>query len=323
MINDFFIPTDSQKSDFFNWQNMHGSPDELVLKQGIGIIIASESHFSLLSGIFKNYKNHFKNISIYDFGILRDQVSVEELIQNFNHKGILPFFIGSQNLFIAKYAEKYHKSIFHFSNTINQINTDVQVSKQEYIGYQRHLCTYEDIAEIESYHQNSMSLGKMRTYTYLCEPILRDANLVLFDTNVYRASDCPENPECLPTGMNAEEVCQIFRYLGTSSDLKAVFIDDQKITMKSAHLLAESFWYFAEGFNMKSTDHPSQDQEFSEFIVDNDSHEEITFVKNNRTQRWWVKNTTDVEALFMACAFEEYQACVQNDVPERLQSFLF
>ncbi len=322
MYNDFLPSRSRENNIFFNFQNTQGLDVFSFDRPGLVLIIFEKSKLDSLPDTFLKYKNHFKNISIYDCGRLCSFEELNTILEFFKSKGILPFIVGSECEPISKYASLHQKNIYHFSNQIFYTNTDSAPVEQKYLGYQRHLCDYDDIMEIESYHQNSMSLGKLRTYGYMTEPVLRDCNLVIFNSNVIRASDCSENLECLPTGLNAEEICQIFRYLGTGTDLDAIFIDDTNLSFKSGHLIAEAFWYFAEGFNIRMNDHPSKNSDFSEFVVDSTEHGEFSFVKNNQSQRWWLKKQGVYNIHYLACAFEEYQLSIQNEIPERLQKFL-
>lgn len=322
MFNDFIPNKSGGQNNFFSHSNIDHVQPTSFEKPGIALIVLENSSLVDISVSFSKYKNHFGNIEIYDCGILSTYDHIDQIIKFLKSKGILPFIIGNDLERISIYAANNSRNIYHLSNQISYINADLQGVNQNYIGYQRHLCEYDDIQEIESYHANSMSLGKIRTYGYLTEPVLRDSHLIYMDSNVFRASDCPENLDCLPTGMQAEEICQIFRYLGSSSDLDAIFFNDNNITIRSAHLIAESFWYLAEGVNIRMKDHPAENADYSEFIVDSNEADELIFVKNNQTQRWWLKKHEQNDAQYLACAFEEYQACIENEIPERLQNFL-
>jgi hypothetical protein len=322
MFTDFVPCASGEPNNFFTFSNFEHLNASDFEKIGVALIVFEKSNLMDLPSAFGKYKNHFKNIAIYNCGALTSYEHIDQIILFLKSKGVVPFFLGIGLDQVSNYAINHSKNIYHLSNQISYTNTNVASISQNYVGYQRHLCEYDDILEIEAYHPNSMSLGKIRTYGYLTEPILRDCNLLHFESNVLRSSDCPENPDCLPTGMNAEEVCQIFRYLGTSTDLDAIFVSDLNMTLRSAHLMAEAFWYFAEGFNIRMKDHPADNKDIAEFVVDTNEGEELTFVKNNQTQRWWLKTQSDESTQYFACALEEYQSCIQNEIPERLQHFL-
>lgn len=322
MFIDFVPSNGSEQNNFFTYSNIGHLEASDFVKPGVALIVFEKSSLADISSAFAKYKNHFKNISIYDCGALTTYEHIDQIILFLKSKGVLPFIIGIDIDQISKYAVNHSKNIYHLSNQISYINADGTSISQNYIGYQRHLCEYDDILEIESYHHNSMSLGKIRTYGYLTEPVLRDCNLLHFESNVFRSSDCPENLDCLPTGMHAEEACQIFRYLGSSTDLDAIFFSDSLLSLQSAHLVAEAFWYLSEGVNIRMNDHPAENTDIAEFIVDTNESDELIFVKNKQTQRWWLKKQGADSTQYLACAFEEYQSCIQNEIPERLQNFL-
>lgn len=70
-----------------------------------------------------------------------------------------------------------------------------------------------------------------------------------------RYSDAPNTNGTLPSGLNAEELCQIMKYVGTADDLTAVFISCDIIADKyqpEASLIAESILVFYEGSKYES-----------------------------------------------------------------------
>lgn len=288
-------------------------------------LIGEKSHKSI-----QNFKNHFKNIQIFDFGILeaKDTMFIINSIETYNKVGIIPVFIGIDLELAGQIAAKINSDIYQIGNVITNLTNSASFIKSSFIGYQRHLCTLDDIHEIESNSYNSLSLGKLRSFPQLLEPTLRDAGLIHIDLNVVRASDVPNTQNALPTGLNAEELCQLLKYAGNGDQLKALFINaklkNEQYCDEESMLVAEAIWYFMEGVNMNIKDHPSVNKNYAEFIIQSNSiDEELTFIKNNHSSKWWVR-TEDIHlgVRYIACSYEEYQASIGEEIPDRIVKFV-
>lgn len=330
MLSELFSPLESgnHKNQFFNI--IYNDTTETFKIEGKGIVIITvEDNFSdFMRRSIDNFKNHFKNITIYDAGYLNstDELSISSVIDLLSKSNVIPVIIGISLETIGNIAAERKNEIIQISNKITNITHTNSFIKSNYIGYQRHLIDLEDIHEIENHHYNSMSLGKIRTNPFLAEPLLRDVELLYVNPNVLRSCDCPESKEALPTGLHAEELCQLMKYAGTASNLQAVFLDVAAFNGQnkiSADLVAECIWYFAEGVNMKLNDHPDTSSDFSEFVVYSTSmDEDLIFLKHNHSGRWWLKKNCDKKNIYMACSFEEYQTAIGDEISERVQKYI-
>jgi hypothetical protein len=330
MLSEQFIPLQSEnhKSQFFNIINNEQTETFNIEGKGIVIITVENDFSDHLRRAIENFKNHFKNITIYDAGHFKstDELNLTSIIGYLNKSNVIPILIGIPLETIGKIAAERKNEIIQISNKITNITHTTSFIKSNFIGYQRHLIDLEDIHEIENHHYNSMSLGKIRTNPFLAEPLLRDAELLYVNPNVLRSCDCPESIETLPTGLHAEELCQLMKYTGTASNLQAIFLDTTSFNGQnkmSADLLAECIWYFAEGVNMKLNDHPVTSSDYSEFIVYSTSmDDDLIFLKHNQSARWWLQKNCDEKNIYMACSFEEYQTAIGDEISERIQKFL-
>jgi hypothetical protein len=185
-----------------------------------------------------------------------------------------------------------------------------------------------DIFAIEEFRYNSLSLGKLRSYPTILEPVMRDTQMLYTDLNCIRRSDVPNIPDSLPTGMNAEELCQMMKYAGTAQGIRSIFFNDLEIVHDNSPeflLMAEAIWYFTEGLNMRVREHPTVSEDFSEFVIYSNSYEnDLVFKRNNQTLKWWLVDQSMSENIrYLACAYEEYEmASGGEEIPDRLLKFL-
>ncbi len=324
------IPHNNEAISFFNYTHNHSNPEFTFNQKGIAFITDSSDFSTNLRKCIEKFKNHFKNISIYDAGLTDDCSfkDISTLIQHLNQKQIIPFIIGNHVDYTGDIAAHLDSNLYHISNSINNITGNAQYVKNNYIAYQRHLCDLDDVLEIESVHFNSISLGKIRSYPYLPEPVLRDCQMLHIHLSAIRSSECPGLTDTLPTGLNIEELCQLMKYAGTANNLKSIFIHSGDIPAdnpEAANIIAESLWYFAEGMNLQQNfDHPYKNPDYSQFIVSNASDaDDLIFIKNNRTHRWWVNKSNNDQHEYLACAFEEYEYALSNgEASDRISKFL-
>ena len=164
------------------------------------------------------------------------------------------------------------------------------------------------------------SLGQMRSQPYMLEPILRDTSQLIFHLGAVRAADAPGLESSLPTGLQAEEACQLMRYAGESDQLGFIYINTGDITTShhtTAMLVAQIIWYTIEGRSLRVVSSPlSHEKDYTQYLVETSSGT-LQFYRRNIDDRWSVK-ALSVEGKFIACAHEEYQSAVQGSLSNRL-----
>ena len=320
-------PNDFSSQLFFS--NILGKDQDIEIfnKNGLAIIASNDPISKGIASKLSSYHTHFKNLQINYLGILKNQEPkiIEFIIRDLNLKSVIPVFIGFSAEITGHIAATLQSEMVQIGNKINNLTHPTAFIRSNFLGYQRHLCALDDIHEIEHHLYDSMSLGKIRTYPHLTEPVLRDVSIIHLDLSSIRLADCPGCVDGLPTGLNAEELCQLMKYGGMSSQLQSLLINTTNLTQDSNqihHLVAESIWYFAEGLNHRSKDHPALSSDFSEFIVYSESIEDdLIFLKNNLTQKWWIKKPETNPPKYMAVSYEEYQSSIGENVSERIMKF--
>lgn len=295
--------------------------------KGALIIINRDSINSGIANTLGSFCNHFKNISITFAGALNNDQNLPILISELSKKSIIPIFIGFDAESAGEIAAQMQVKLVQIANKINNLTHPSFFIKSRYLGYQRHICDLDDVMEIENHHCNSMSLGKIRTYPAMTEPVLRDIQLLHLNLSVVRAADCPSCGDALPTGLNAEELCQIMKYAGMANHLKAFFISTDNISnqdnQSAVQLLAESIWYFLEGINHQCKDHPKLSKDFSEFLIFSQELDiDLTFIRHNQSHKWWLKYPNGAEFSYLAATYDEYQSCASDEISDRVRKFI-
>jgi hypothetical protein len=318
----------NQTQPFFNYVNTSSLYADTLSGRGVALITIANDYNIEIREYLHTFHNHFRNINIYDLGILlsREPDTIAEVINTLRQHQIIPFFIGASEKLAGQICEALSGSVHHITNKPLIQADRPDLHNHHSIAYQRHLISLEEMYFTESNSLCSISLGKMRTFSGLLEPILRDSQILLFNINAMKSSEAGDIHGLLPTGLTAEELCQVMQHAGNASDLQAVITAWPKEAMlqeKTAALMAEAFWYFCEGCHMNTGDHPAKGGDFSEFIVySQQMDEQFDFIRHNPTMKWWLKKTTDESRnQYLSCAYEEYQSAVANEISDRLFRF--
>ena len=185
------------------------------------------------------------------------------------------------------------------------------------MGFQRHL---NGIGSKRNDIQNEMlSLGSIRKNTAIVEPTLRDSETIHIDLSCLRSSDV-HNSKASPTGLYAEELCQISRYIGESQNLKLITINTIEDNILDARLVCSIIWYVLEGMVHRINSNPIENiDEFDTYLVDLQSNEDrqLTFYRHKESNKWWVNSITQNDRL-ISCSQMEYEAAINGNISNRL-----
>jgi arginase family enzyme len=171
----------------------------------------------------------------------------------------------------------------------------------------------------------SLRLGFVRSNLAFVEPQIRDATFISLDMSCVRQSDAPGVTIPSPNGFFGHEICQLARYAGAASELKAFGIfelaTENDINGHTVHLAAQTIWYFLDGFSIRIKEEP-QKSGATKFIVNmQSSRQDITFYKSLKTERWWMEipaiNPLTGLNYLNSCNYEDYQLASTDEIPER------
>lgn len=198
------------------------------------------------------------------------------------------------------------------------------------IGYQTYFVDQKAIELMKDLYFDVYRLGKVRDKLEEVEPIVRNADMVSLDISSVRQSDAPGNKNASPNGFYGEEVCQIARYAGMSDKLTSIGFYEMNPQSdnngQTAHLMAQTIWYFIDGYYNRKHELPYQDKnEFLKYTVSIKNHkDQIVFFKSKKSDRWWmdVPVKTNLKTIYerhhlIPCSYSDYETACKDDIPDR------
>lgn len=188
------------------------------------------------------------------------------------------------------------------------------LKKYQLIGNQRHLY-------FDSNTSSNLNLGAIRMNVSICEPAIRESNLMLLDLNVLRKSEVANHAFAHPSGLFSEDVTQLCRYGGMSEQTKVFCVTN--ITEDLADLVAQFVWYFSEAAGQRYPDHPYFTNTVEEYAVEVTSIETmLSFYKSKSSGRWWVKIPDIKENKWRSCSYEDYQLACNDNISSDLLNII-
>lgn len=220
------------------------------------------------------------------------------------------------------------KSIADVKYISNKIEKEVvkALPETDFIGFQRHIVEQADLLHVDTYSLGSSSLGMIKNRHSELEPIFRTVQAVAFDLSSGRSSEWPGLKKCLPTGLSVEEICQIFRYSGSSYQIEYIGINDLDANVwqneDCLSSIAIACWYFIEGVDSRVFKNDYAISGFQEFVLNvKDIEESLVFAINTDDGKWWVR-VEDSEKL-IPCSKEDYERASMGFLSDRLFRKLF
>ena len=205
-----------------------------------------------------------------------------------------------------------------------QLINHPQVRHLSWIGYQTCLTPQPLLMQLRERYFSSLRLGAYREDFKAAEPLIRPTTHHFTDLGAIRHSDAPEAPANGPNGLYAEEICQLARYTGVSSQPQACFIYGYPQKLKPAQivtrLLAQTLWHLFESLATRQNEDPYQPYQKALF-----SHKEVHlgdpcqivhFLCSNHSKRWWFNILSkDGVPHFIPCSQEEYLTALKGEIP--------
>jgi formiminoglutamase len=288
-------------------------------------------------------------LPIADLGNIRKQTNdfIIPILHELLQLGITPVLLcGSPEIILAQF-QTYQALLSKLNLTVidEKIRLNLTESEQEYlnvileknqpiplhlssIGFQAHL-THQDILSYFDLKQyDAIRLGQLRAQPEEIEPIIRDADAMLFSLSALRQSDAPAQVPASLSGLSIEEGCRLTRYAGMSDRLSSLSIFGYDLANDTNHLseqaMAQLVWYFWDGFLSRKNDFPASTDGLVEYIVDYKLHNyTLTFWRSAKSGRWWMQipiNTKNMQTQhqLISCSYKDYQAACNGELPERL-----
>ena len=193
-----------------------------------------------------------------------------------------------------------------------------------WIGYQTYLTPPGNLNQLQERYFSPLRLGSLRENHIAAEPLIRHNSLNFIDLTSLRHSDAPDGLGSNPNGLYAEELCQLARYIGVSSNLDACFIwgypKGGKSSPFTTRLLAQMLWHLFESLSTGQNEDPycpKQQMLFTpkEVYIGSQNHI-LYFLYSVQTERWWIKLFLENGVFhFIPCTYEEYAAALRGELP--------
>jgi formiminoglutamase len=196
------------------------------------------------------------------------------------------------------------------------------------IGLQSHFMSARQFKAFDERQDEVIRLGKARSRIEDTEPVIRDADVMMFHLNALRLTEAPAVEAPTPSGFFTEEACQLCRYAGLSDKQTSFgiygYVPENDLHAQTASVAAQMVWYFLEGYFNRKKDFPVSKRGLTEYIVEFPGlHYQLTFWKSNKSGRWWMqvpvasKKKLQRHAL-VPCSYNDYQAACREELPDRL-----
>jgi formiminoglutamase len=257
-----------------------------------------------------------------DFGQYAGYESLEKLISLLN----VDAFLDLEDKQSGDASQQHiHRILLHEPNYLFSYT---------HLAYQSYLIDPPSVSVLEKLYFEAFRIGQMRTNLQEMEPTIRNADMLSFDVTAIRAADAPGNANAQPFGLTGEEACQICWYAGLNEKLSSVGLYEYNPHFDDAHggtssVVATMIWYFIEGYYHRKNEQNFRSNDFMKYSVSMPSEPAIlTFYKSKVSEKWWMEvpypNGRERYARnsIVPCSYNDYQAAVKGDVPERYISML-
>jgi len=322
----------------------------------IGISEIRNSFFESNDFNLSNFRKEFYELnigkwkkSISDLGNLPNGEStkdtyhaITEICLFLREKNIITIIIGGSNDIIFPIFKSYN----NFNKKINIVSIDNQfdlhqeedlLSSRSYmnkiiiddssrlndftnLGYQRHLCSPNEIDLMEKLFFDYISLGDLIGDDKSAEPILRDAHIIGLDMKALSWVSSGDSECGNPNGIDSRLICILSRYSGISDKCRYFGLFELLNNSISTKLYAQIIWYFIEGVNSRFSEPIfSDDSGFIRYNV-SVSGRDLIFIKSKESERWWLEITLSVESggkRYLPCLESDYNSALNDNIPER------
>lgn len=270
--------------------------------------------------------------------------SLVQVFAELTSSNIIPIFVGCNIEFVQVFLRAYSSSKKEFNACLVEPSVPPTNKMTNYfeaiygnqfqnlkqlgiIGHQTH-CSDQKLLDGVGAHKKALRLGEFRTQTSFAEPILRDSDFLCFNIEAMRHGEVCGQSNNLPSGLTAEEACQIMRFAGISDRISSIGIlgfDIRKdINNQIPKLVAEMIWYFLDGFTERKMDYPILKKNMQQFVVDLKACDtSISFWKSHKSGRWWVEIPGEYnDEQLLSCNYNDYRLACKDEISPQLMELL-
>ncbi|MDR2962767.1 MAG: arginase family protein [Bacteroidales bacterium] len=214
---------------------------------------------------------------------------------------------------------------FHHTNYIAQLTNTYVTIKVNHIAVQEYLSHPNSFEFLTAHNFPYIRLGNVLHNTKHTEPMLREAQLVSFDTTALRVSEFDANRDTLPAGVYVEDACQMAWYAGFSQEMNTFVLSEYNPTRavnssSSAAICALILWYVLDGISQRN---PIPNNRYEDvctihYVKNNVMEHDVRFFEHTVSKQMWVElplpdyNTKRI----LPCSFSDYQLFSHGEIPE-------
>ena len=260
---------------------------ELLSKKIILVIIGGSN--DLIYPIFKSFDSYTDKINIVSIDNQFDLYQESELVSGRTYM---------------------NKIIVDDSNSLNDFTN---------IGYQRHLCSHDELQLMEKLFFEYISLGEISENNMKAEPIMRNSNIVGFDMKSLSFSASFDQTQGSPNGIDPRLACILSKYAGQSNKTNFLGLFELSNNKVSSKLYSEIIWYFLDGVDKRIIESDFNDsQTFNKYIVQT-SGRDIIFYKSKISEKWWilVDTSKNKSISYLPCLESDYLEALNDNIPIR------
>ena len=260
---------------------------ELLSKKIVLIIIGGSN--DLIYPIFKSFDSYSDKVNIVSIDNQFDLYQESELVSGRTYM---------------------NKIIIDDSNSLNDFTN---------IGYQRHLCSHDELQLMEKLFFEYISLGEISENNMKAEPIMRNSNIVGFDMKSLSFSASFDQTQVNPNGIDPRLACILTKYAGQSNKTNFLGLFELSNNKVSSKLYSEIIWYFLDGVDKRIIESDFNDsQTFNKYIVQT-SGRDIIFYKSKISEKWWmlVDTSKNKSISYLPCLESDYLEALNDNIPIR------
>ncbi len=305
-----------------------------------------------------NLKKGSGSYRILDLGNLRNGMEIEDTKHRLEEicgwlisKNILPIIFGGSHDFTLPQFQSYEP----FEKLVSLVNVDSYIDINDsadlppnerflfeiftkepnylfnyiHLAYQSYLNDEPTINTLETLFFDAIRLGQVKSNIKDMEPLVREADMMVWDISAIQKTYCPGNKRSQVFGLSGEEACQLSWYGGLNNKLSSFGIyeyypqyDDSSFS--TASVIATMIWYFIEGFYQRKDEKGFGSNNYLKFEVSLEKDpSSIVFFKSKMTEKWWmeVPYPNDYHKfarnVIIPCNYSDYEYATSGDIPAR------
>lgn len=317
----------------------------------VKIAIISDNHTGndhWRSAFYKLF-NHFPGLNFVDLGSLRknSKECLTPVVKELLAGGIFPIVVAqdeslSESIFVAYKTFGERLKLLIVDEKIRYTADD---DKQTYvnklatydirayitpsvIGHQLHFIPPDVLSFADSFFAEQIRLGGLTGQVEESEPLIRDADIMMFNLGAIKSADAIAVPDPSPNGLTGHEACHLVRFAGFSDKLTAVglfgYTSGNDVHHQTAALLAQLLWYTIDGFYHRLKEFPVSLNNLQAYEIEQKTTGySLKFWKSKISGRWWLQMpgeefNSENRNILIPCAQHDYELASRGEVPDRL-----